>query len=96
MTEPTFDANGYPSRRTLLAIEQWPSDEIDNLFRFLRSAWKWREFCRRYRRYYSFSTGGWSGNEDLIRALQQNTVAWGLCWVSSERGGHYRFELPEE
>lgn len=46
-------------------------------------------------RYY-ISTGGWSGNEDIIRAMQDNQcLLWTLTWVQSRRGGHYIFESKE-
>lgn len=46
-------------------------------------------------RYY-ISTGGWSGNESIIRAMQKNeNMLWTLTWVQSRRGGHYIFELKE-
>lgn len=41
------------------------------------------------------STGGWSGNEDIIRALQDNFFFWSLYWVMSKRGGHYWFEISQ-
>ena len=41
---------------------------------------------------WKVSTGGWSGCEDLIGALQENTIFWMMCWVSSRRGGHFEFE----
>lgn len=43
---------------------------------------------------YHLSTGGWSGNEAIIGAMQDNWLAWGRCWVQSRRGGHYIFEVP--
>lgn len=45
-------------------------------------------------RYY-ISTAGWSGNESIIRAMQDNNFMWYLNWVQSRRGGHYIFELKE-
>lgn len=45
-------------------------------------------------RYY-ISTAGWSGNESIIRAMQNNEWMWHLNWVQSRRGGHYIFELRE-
>ena len=42
---------------------------------------------------YEVSTGGWSGNESLIGALQENFVFWSMCWVQSRRGGHFIFHI---
>lgn len=39
-------------------------------------------------------TGGWSGNEDIIRALETTFLFWSLFWEKSIRGGHYWFEFP--
>jgi hypothetical protein len=52
------------------------------------------EFDRPRKRYY-ISTIGWSGNESIIRALQENEIIWCMHWVQSRRGGHYIFELKE-
>ena len=41
------------------------------------------------------STGGWSGNEDIIKALKDNFTFWALYWVMSKRGGHYWFEITQ-
>jgi len=40
---------------------------------------------------WELHTGGWSGNEEIIRAMQDNRVWWGMFWESSRRGGHYEF-----
>lgn len=44
---------------------------------------------------YEISTGGWSGNESLIGAMQENFVFWSLNWMQSRRGGHYTFYVSE-
>jgi hypothetical protein len=41
------------------------------------------------------STGGWSGNEALIVAMQQNPL-WGQTWESTRRGGHYMFQFTKQ
>ena len=43
---------------------------------------------------YRFTTGGWSGAEDLITALMPS-VGWLLLWQVSVRGGTFYFSDPE-
>jgi hypothetical protein len=40
---------------------------------------------------WRLSTGGFSENEHILAALQQNTMFWMLCWQSTSVGGHYEF-----
>lgn len=44
---------------------------------------------------YYLATGGWSGCEDIIGALQKNYIFWGMCWQKSARGGAYWFKVPK-
>ena len=41
-------------------------------------------------------TGGWSGNEDIIRSLQTNFIFWSMYWVKHIRGGHYYFTIKRK
>ena len=38
-----------------------------------------------------FITGGWSGNEDIITAMEQNELFWLKHFYSYTRGGNYVF-----
>ena len=42
------------------------------------------------------TTGGWSGNEDLIRAFMRNAVAWSISWKASVAGGAYYWRVRKE
>lgn len=98
-----LDEDGYPTEEALALIEKWSYEDPKGWFNFIKSIWwmrdwGWREsalseddtvLC------YNVSTGGWSGNESIISAMQQNRIMWSTTWVSSRRGGHYVFELKE-
>lgn len=100
--EAAMDPDGYPDDEELSHIRHWPLGEWQVLLEFVRDRWRyadmgyWREKVRGDRRIYEVSTGGWSGNEDLIKALLDHEVFWPLCWVQSRRGGHYLFEIRKE
>lgn len=47
------------------------------------------------RRYVALATGGWSGNECLIGALERNLVVWSFCWRLSAIGGLYILRYPQ-
>jgi hypothetical protein len=97
MPEPTFDGHGYPTEDACEAVAKWPAEDLTGLFAFLKAAWWMADWGWREPEPGKFevSTGGWSGNEDLICSLQENYLAWSLCWQSSRRGGHYEFAIPE-
>lgn len=97
--KPEFDEAGYPADQTLEDISRWKVESkslLQTLFVFIEETLNLD--------YGSFSvegevvrivTGGWSGNEAVIGALQQNLAFWGLCWESSHRGGLHWFYSPE-
>lgn len=42
---------------------------------------------------YTFATGGWSENEEILAALKEQRLAWSLTWLMSERGGRHVFRI---
>jgi len=103
------DEDGYPTDYALDLIEEWHWIDTKEFFAFIKELWAyniWKEkdilvddynnfeYSSPRHRYY-ISTAGWSGNESIIRAMQENRMMWGLNWVQSRRGGHYIFELHE-
>lgn len=105
----TLDRDGYPTDEALDIIREWTFQMSDReLFDFIKSFWWMPEFgwkeCEAIdeltgdtNHCYYLSTGGWSGNESIIEAMQENKwMFWHLHWVQSRRGGHYIFELRKE
>lgn len=102
---PEFDEDGYPTDETLKTIKEWGYSNYTELMQFVALAWHWSDFVTRtdalnywnqpvHR--YKLVTGGWSGNEDIIAALQNNYMFWGICWQESHRGGKHIFEIKKE
>jgi hypothetical protein len=97
MNEPTFDKDGYPTDETLDAIKKWPCDDFKSLMAFCKTAWRWEDYFNTVQveneLVCTVHTGGWSGNESIVIALQDNMMFWALCWQQSKRGGHYIFKV---
>lgn len=99
------DDDGYPTEEMLDKIAKWDYN-FNDLMRFIEPYWNFSNYgywsesqigeLRERVTEYNVSTAGWSGNEDIIRALQENRIFWSLCWVQSKRGGHYIFEVKEK
>lgn len=87
----------YPSEPELKQISQWQHNDLLGLFEFIVSIWEYADigYARRKGRKFWLSTGGWSGNEEIIGALKENHVAYGLTAYSWRRGGHYVFYVPK-
>lgn len=84
----------YPTEEELEKIRNWDVNDnnVSEFMAFVKSIWwmpdwGWREENGRY----SISTGGWSGNEDIIGAMMSNRIFWLMFWEQSRRGGHYIF-----
>lgn len=95
----------YPTDEDLEQIRTWPFGDAAGWFAFVKAHWwmpdwGWREAdgtgdsvgcLDKPARRYHISTGGWSGNESLIEAMEKNVLLWSLTWEESRRGGHYKF-----
>lgn len=100
------DDDGYPTDYCLKLIEDWHWSDSKGWFNFIENVWYmkgwgWSEkedigpVTGRQVVSFSISTGGWSGNESIIGAMQRNQMMWSLTWYQSRRGGHYIFQLME-
>jgi hypothetical protein len=91
----------YPSEEALAAIAQWPHNCFLDLMDAVKDIWAyadwgWRVEHHVTRDVFYLSTAGWSGNESIISALQDNRMFWAMCWQESRRGGHYVFHVRHE
>ena len=101
----------YPNDVEVKVVAEWKINNLADctkLLEYVRILWKYadrgywivekgnEEHMLYTKTVYSISTGGWSGNETLIGALESNWAFWTLCWYSSCRGGHYVFEVRDE
>lgn len=106
--QPTFDRDGYPTDETLTTIEQWPATDPAGCLQYVRAAWNWPDHVTeqlkpgehliiqppKNTRHLRFVTGGWSGNESLLGALEANRIITMLTWRLSTRGGVHIYEVP--
>ena len=88
-----MDKNGYPEEHELQRIQEWDASDLDGLMQYLEElGFTNYGTIKKCRRNYYLSTGGWSGNEDIMGAMQLNLVLWAIYWYRSQCGGHYMFE----
>lgn len=100
-----MDKDGYPENSELNKISSWDCHDFISMMEYIKSRWAyanhgyWKQ--RKYRKkmqrepriVYDIATAGWSGNEEIIEAMQKNEIFWANCWVQSRRGGQYIFEV---
>ena len=90
--EGGIDDDGYPEGGMLRSVTLWPATLRHEWLDYIAQNWPptgkatWGDDELR------LVTGGWSGCEEIIQAMQQNTMCWMMCWESSFRGGTYRFK----
>ena len=99
-----IDDQGYPTDAALERIRKWPMPDLKELMAFLKSIWwhadwGWEEVddivndLGKQVHLYRIHTGGWSGNEDLIGAFEENYMCWTMLFYTHRRGGHYEFYI---
>lgn len=95
-------SGSYPTRGELKRVRKWPHTDPDGWFVYIRSigeywpsSWGWIEEegddNGKPVKELHISTGGWSGNEEILDAMQRNYILWSLTWHNHQRGGHYIF-----
>jgi hypothetical protein len=83
----------YPTNGELKKIRNWPATDFHGLMEYIYERWNYADcgYWTQEGDVYHISTGGWSGNEDIVGAMMRNVVWWMMYWKSSKRGGHYIF-----
>lgn len=91
----------YPSDEDLETIEKWPLNGYADyvaLAEYVVRLWHygepWAKLTGKKVKTLKLSTGGWSGNESILTALEKNFMFGMLCWQKSERGGHHIYKIP--
>lgn len=86
----------YPTEGQLQALRDWPLNDPRGFLDFAQYLW-WMQDWGWPELEGEVSTGGWSGNEDIIDAMQeaQQGLLWHQVWRCTRRGGHYVFSLDE-
>lgn len=85
----------YPEEDELDKIKNWPYEDFKGLLDYCMSLWTYSDYATKRGSNYRFATGGWSGNESIIYALEENKIFWMSCWMLSARGGLYKFKIPK-
>jgi len=88
----SFDVDGYPTDECLDSIRHYEG-KWQELMENIAPAFHGYGRCeQRDDGVWEVATGGWSGNESIISALQDNYIFWAICWRLSKRGGYFEFE----
>ena len=94
---PAFDADGYPSEETELAIKSWDFRDVNGWLTYIRQAWN-QHYGRMWEEggMLKLATGGWSGNEAITHSMRDNYILWAMLWESSHRGGLEVLRMPND
>lgn len=92
------------TKKDLQQLSDWDIHDAHNLIERIKEMWAYPTYVKESwgvgRVWHKnpilileLHTGGWSGNEEIINALQNNKLFWSMWWQKTERGGHYTFEI---
>ena len=94
-----LDKDNYPDKKSLKEIEKWDIIEqgVQGLLDLVEENtnvpdWSFSITGKKVL-HFEYHTGGWSGNEDVISALERNPLFFALYWKKSVRGGNYYFKI---
>jgi hypothetical protein len=101
-----LDEDGYPTEAALERLEKWDILDSAGALDFAKELWCYPDRVWDEERLHGykenttetircFSTGGWSGNESVIRALNENFGVM-IEWVLSKRGGRHEYVYNPE
>lgn len=86
------DTDGYPTERGLDMVRFFEGD-LSGMYDLLRMIWWLKDAIKFDGETLSLATLGWSGNEEVIQALQENKFFfWVKYWHISKRSGYYEFK----
>ncbi len=89
------DSYGYPTDSFISLIENFDAfKRCSSLMQLIEENWAvvpWVATANGTQTEFAVHTGGWSGNEQLIRAMKSNSDLWKEVFVSEQVGGHYVF-----
>ena len=91
-----MDRDGYPDDADLEFIDNYSLLDQGTLplINHILKIWHWPEYATfDADGVLTLVTGGWSGNESIVSALEP-TEFWLFYWQSSERGGRFVFKIP--
>ena len=99
-----LDEKGYPTEEYIAFIKRYNHQTmpiIDFVENVLQPGWYFNNWgfklCRKYKgkRKLFLSTGGWSGNEEIISTILDNLnlTHSKMKYINWRRGGHYTFEI---
>ena len=88
----------YPTKKDLEIVSNYKVKDFDSfkgLADFILSIWHWEDWATLRGKTLRLATGGWSGNEEIIGAIEKNTMFQMMCWQKSQRGGLHIYRFPK-